>query len=86
MQSIDGTPAELQQLIIAGELLQPRDRARLVTADKKVRRIVRAVPPALLGGPDYLAHNLVALQLLITPLMRNAYRRIQINSRRISVR
>jgi hypothetical protein len=37
MQPIDGSPAELQQRIAAGELLEPGDRVWIETADGKAR-------------------------------------------------
>jgi hypothetical protein len=42
LRPIDGTPKELQQFINSGELLQPGDRVRIVSADDG--RLV-ALPP-----------------------------------------
>jgi hypothetical protein len=38
MQPMDGSPTELQRCISSGELLEPGDRVRIVTADQKVHR------------------------------------------------
>jgi hypothetical protein len=42
MQPIDGSPAELQNRISAGELLAPGDHVWIVTADDKAHRFVVA--------------------------------------------
>jgi protein involved in polysaccharide export with SLBB domain len=50
---IDGSPTELQQRISSGELLQPGDRVRIVTADQKTHRFaITKIDTGLIVGPN----------------------------------
>jgi hypothetical protein len=52
MRPIDGSPKELRQLINSGELLDPGDRVRIVTADQKAHRFsITKVEAGLIVGP-----------------------------------
>lgn len=52
MQPIDGCPEELRRSINSGDLLQPGDRVRIVTADEKVHWFaISRVEAGLIVGP-----------------------------------
>jgi hypothetical protein len=53
LRPIDGTPAELQQLINSGELLKPGDHVRIVTPDEKAHRFaITKIEGGLIVGPN----------------------------------
>jgi hypothetical protein len=53
MRPIDGSPTELQRLINSGELLEPGDRVRIVTADEKTHRFaITKVEAGLIVGSN----------------------------------
>jgi hypothetical protein len=53
LRPIDGSPTELRQFINSGELLQPGDRVRIVTADQKTHRFaITKIETGLIVGPN----------------------------------
>jgi hypothetical protein len=53
LRPIDGSPAELRQSIISGELLKVGDHVRVVTADDKAHRFaITKVQAGLIVGPN----------------------------------
>jgi hypothetical protein len=58
MQPIDGSPVELQNRILAGELLAPGDHVWIVTADEKAHRFrVASIDAVRIAG----AHDSVRI-------------------------
>jgi hypothetical protein len=53
MRPVDGSPAELQQYINSGELLEAGDRVRIVTADQKAHRFaITKIEAGLIVGSN----------------------------------
>jgi hypothetical protein len=53
MRAIDGSPAQLQQLIDAGKLLEPGQRVRIVTSDEKTHSFkITGIDAGLIVGSN----------------------------------
>jgi hypothetical protein len=53
LRPIDGSPTELHQSILSGELLKPGERVRIVTADEKVHQFaITKIETGLIVGPN----------------------------------